>query len=485
MSQRLPLTLALAAALLGGCATDDGLTAHNTPRAMADLHASQSLTGTQVSDAAWPTEQWWAAFADPQLDALMQEALANAPSIEAADARTRKALAQAGVADAVRKPSVGASAQLAGMQLPETLAGDEIGGHFNLADVLMLKFAWNPDFWGVSRNKWQAAVGNARANEVDAQAARLALTSNIALTYGALAQAFDALDTAKAETTRSEALVALNQQRIKAGLDNGIALHQNQSAAALARQQTQAAEHQIQQLQNALAALLGAGPDRGASITRPQLQTPALVIPSDLPSGLLARRPDIVAARWRVEAAQRDVDASKAAFYPSINLSALVGLASGHLNELFDSKALLLSGGPALSLPIFEGGLLKQQLRSSQADYDLAVASYNQTLLSAIREVTDAVQSAHALDAQIGNAKQAYDTAHKAYTQIEQRQRAGLATRLDLLNAQKPLLQLEHQLSTLHAVRRSASIQLEQALGGGTAVSAPTATASNEYRHDH
>lgn len=475
-----PLAAALSAALLlGGCASSAGLATHNAPRTMADLHASQSLTGTPLSEAAWPSERWWSAFADPQLDALIDEALANAPSIEAADARTRKALAQAGVADAVRKPSLGASAQIAGMQIPETLAGDEIGGKFNLADVLMLKFAWNPDFWGVSRNKWQAAVGNANASEVDAQAARLALTSNIALTYGALAQAYDTFDTAKAEAARSEALVALNQQRIKAGLDNAIALNQNQSATALARQQMQAAEYQIQQLKNALAALLGAGPDRSLSITRPALSTPVLKIPSDLPSGLLARRPDIVAARWRVEAAQRGINASKAAFYPSINLSAIVGLAAGHLNELFDSKAMLLSGGPALSLPLFEGGLLKNQLRVSQADYDLALASYNQTLLTAIREVADAVQSAHALDAQINNAEQARANANSAYTHIEQRQRAGLATRLDLLTAQKPLLQLDQQLNTLRAARRSASIQLEQALGGGTAVNAPTATASN------
>lgn len=480
MSRLSPIVLALGAALLaGGCASGAGLSAQGTLRAPEQLQAQQSLRGVALSEATWPSERWWTTFSDPQLDALIDEALANAPTVEAADARTRKALAQAGVADAVRKPAVNASAQISGLQLPETMAGNEIGGSFKLADVLMLNFAWKPDFWGVNRNKWQAAVGSARAAEVDAQAARLALSANIASTYSALAQAFDALDTATAETQRADALVTLSQQRLRAGLDNGITLEQYRTAAASARQQAQASEHQLAQLRNALAALLGAGPDRGLTITRPQLQMPALAIPSELPSNLLARRPDIVAARWRVEAAQRGIDASKAAFYPTINLSAIVGLAAGHLNEVFDSKALLLMGGPALSLPIFEGGLLKSQLRASNADYDLAVASYNQTLLNAIHDVTNAVQTAQALDAQLLNVEQAHTAAAKALARAQQREAAGLATRLDTLNAQKPLLQLEQQRSALSAARRAASIQLNQALGGGMTVRAPSATASH------
>jgi len=473
------LSLAIASALLAGCASSNGLVSEGVLRDPASLSSAKSLGKAKASDAAWPADRWWSAFGDPQLDALVDEALAASPALDAAAARTRKAIAQAGLADAARKPSLGASAQVLGMQIPQTLAGDELGGEFNIANLLMLNLKYNPDFWGVDKSRWQAALGNARAAEVDAQAARVTLAANVARTYVALGQAFDAQDAANAEAARSDALVKLNRQRINAGLDNTIALNQNQSAAAGARQQAQAAQQQIDALRNALAALVGAGPDRGLEIARPMLATPDVAVPSVLPSDLLARRADVVAARWRVEAAQRGIDASKAAFYPTINLSAMVGLAAGNLSDLFGSDALLVNGGPALSLPVFEGGRLRNQLMGGNADYDLAVAGYNQNLLNAIREVADAVQGARLLDAQVASTNQARDTAAKAHALVMQRYRAGLATRLDVLAAQKPLLQLDQQLAALNAKRRTATIDLDQALGGGVAVHAPDTTASN------
>ena len=213
------LSLAIASALLlAGCASSSGLVAEGTLRDPASLSAGKSLDKAKMSDAAWPSDRWWTAFGDPQLDALVDEALAASPALDAADARTRKAIAQAGLADAARKPSLGAGAQVLGMQIPASLAGEELGGDFNVAELLTLNLKYNPDFWGVDKAKWQAALGNARAAEVDAQAARLTLAANVARTYVALGQAFDAQDAANAEAARSDALVKLNQQRIKAGL---------------------------------------------------------------------------------------------------------------------------------------------------------------------------------------------------------------------------------------------------------------------------
>jgi NodT family efflux transporter outer membrane factor (OMF) lipoprotein len=464
--------------MLSACASSNGLTSQGHVRDAGSLSAGTALGKVAVSDVAWPDDRWWTTLGDQQLDALIDEALAASPAIDAADARTRKAMAQAGLADAVRKPTLGAGAQVLALQIPETLAGDELGGDFSVADLLTLSLKYNPDLWGMDRSKWQAAVGIARASEVDAQAARLTLAANIARTYVALAQAFDARDAADAEAARADALVALNQQRIKAGLDNTIALNQNRSTSATARQQAQAAQQEIDALRNALAALAGAGPDRGLGIERPHLATPDITLPSLLSSDLLARRADIVAARWRVEAAAHGIDASKAAFYPTINLSMMVGLAAGNLGDLFGSDALLVNGGPGLTLPIFEGGRLRNQLMGSNADYDLAVAGYNGTLLGAIREVTDAVQAARALDAQITTTRQARDTAGKAHDLVQQRYRAGLATQLDVLAAQRPLLQLDQQLAALNAKRRTAAIDLDQALGGGIAVDAPNTTDS-------
>jgi NodT family efflux transporter outer membrane factor (OMF) lipoprotein len=465
--------------VLAGCASTHGLAPEGRLANADSLTSSRSLGPQSLSDAAFPTQDWWNALGDPQLDALVREALQDSPSLAAADARVRQAQAQAGLADAARKPTLGASAQETGVQLPATLVPPPTGGDLQASTVLMLDFKWAPDLWGGKRAKYEAAVGQARAVEVDAQAARLTLSSNVARAYIALAQAYDSLDVANHEQARASHLFDLSQQRVKAGLDNQLQLRQSESTIATARQQGQAAQQQIDALHNALAALLGKGPDRGLDITQPQLlAAPAPAVPAVLPSELLGHRADVVAARWRVEAASRGIDASTAAFKPSINLNAIVGLASAGLSDLFSSDALLGFGGPAISLPIFDGGGLRSNLAKSDADYDLAVAGYNQALIVALHEVTDAVQAARSIDAQIVSATQARDAAQGALALADSRYQAGLGTQLDVLSAQRPLLQLEQQVAALRAQRFIATVDLDRALGGGLVLAAPTSTTS-------
>ncbi len=474
------LATALAATLvLAGCASTGGLAPGGRLTDGDSLSTARSLGPLSLSDAAFPTQDWWTALGDPQLDALIDEALRGSPSLAAADARARQAQAQAGLADAARKPTLGASAQYTGVQLPETLVPAPFGGDLQGSPVLMLDFKWAPDLWGGKRAQYEAAVGQARAAEVDAQAARLTLSSNIARAYISLSQAYAALGVAQGEQSRSSRLSGLSRQRVDAGLDNQLQLRQSESAIATATQQAQAAQQQIDALRNALAALVGKGPDRGLDIAPPTLlQVPAPVVPAVLPSELLGHRADVVAARWRVEAASRGIDASKAAFKPSVNLNAIVGLASGGLSDLFSSDALLGFGGPAISLPIFDGGRLRSGLAKSDADYDLAVASYNQSLVAALREVSDAVMSARSLDQQIASAGQARDAAQAALTLADSRYKAGLGTQLDVLSAQRPLLQLEQQVAVLQAQRLAASVDLDRALGGGLVLAAPASAAS-------
>jgi NodT family efflux transporter outer membrane factor (OMF) lipoprotein len=478
LRQAAPVVAVLVAALtLAGCASTHGLAPATTPRDADALATTRSFGATATSDAAFPTRDWWTAFGDPQLDALIAEALAGTPGLDAADARVRQAKAQAGLADAQRKPTLGASAQETGVQIPETLAEPPLGGTFNASTVLMLDFKYAPDLWGGKRAKYEAAVGQARAAQADAQAARLTLSSNIATAYIALAQAFDLLDVANHEQARASHLSELSRQRVKAGLDNQLQLRQSESGIAAARQQSQAAQQQIDALRNALAALLGQGPDRGLAIARPQLPhaiSPA--VPDVLPSELLGHRADVVAARWRVEAASRGIDASKATFKPSVNLNAIVGLASAGLSDLFSSDALLGFGGPAISLPIFDGGGLRSQLAKSDADYDLAVAAYNQALVGALHEVADALQALHSLDAQLASTTQARDAAQSAWQLASDRYHAGLGTQLDVLAAQRPLLQFDQQFAALHAQRLQGAVDLDRALGGGLVLTSPTDT---------
>jgi NodT family efflux transporter outer membrane factor (OMF) lipoprotein len=480
-----PAAAVLVATLtLAACASSRGLAPVSHPTDPDTLAISRSFAPYRLSDAAFPTQDWWNALGDPQLDALIREALQGSPTLAAADARLRQARAQAGLAAAARKPTLGASAQYTGVQAPETLVPPPIGGDLQGSTVLMLDFKWAPDLWGGQRAQYEAAVGQARAAEVDTQAARLALSSNIARTYVLLSQAYAALEVARNEEQRSSRLFGLSRQRVDAGLDNQLQLRQAESAIASAQQQAQAARQQIDALRNALAALLGQGPDRGLDIAPPRLlAAPAPAVPGVLPSELLGHRADVVAARWRVEAASHGIDASKAAFKPSVNLNALVGLASSGLSDLFGGDAVLGFGGPAISLPIFGGDRLRSHLAKSDADYDLAVAEYNQTLVGALREVTDALQAARSLDAQIATAMHARDAAQAALKLADTRYRAGLGTQLDVLFAQRPLLQLEQQVTALQAQRYAATVDLDRALGGGLALTAPESVRTTASRN--
>lgn len=482
MSRVLPLAAALAGALLvSACASTRGLQPATTPADPASLAVSRSLAGVALSDAAFPQQDWWRALGDPQLDALIDEALRDTPSLAAADARVRKAQAQAGLADAARKPSIGASGQYALAELPEGLAGDEFGGKVLRNAVLMLKLDIPLDVWGGKQDEYAAALDQVHARQIDAQAARLALAANVARGYVALAQAFDAQDIARREQARCEDLLHLAQQRVDAGIDNRLTLRNTEAQIATAKAQADAAQQQIDNLRNLLAALLGQGPDRGLAIQRPRLlQARAPALPSVLPSELLGHRPDVVAARWRVEAAAHDIASAKASFKPSIDLSALVGLASTGFSDLFRSDALLGFGGPAVSLPIFDGGRLRNNLAAHDADYDLAVADYDATAAQALREVVDALQAIRSLDAQTTSVEQAHAATAAALELVRARYRAGTLSRMDVLAAQKPLLQLEQQLAGLRAQRYAAGIDLDRALGGGLVMQAPTSPASTD-----
>ena len=470
-------TLFLALAL-AGCASTGGLEPAAQPQDADSHEVARSLAGAPLSEAGFPRQDWWRAFGDPQLDALVSEALDGTPSLAAADARLRKARAQAGLADAARKPVVAGSAQYAVAQLPEGLAGEELGGQLMHNAVLMLNFEWPLDVWGGRRADYEAALGEARASQIEAQAARLSLAANVARSYIALAQAHEAHDIALREQQRSERLLQPGRQRVDAGIDGALSLRNAETAIATAKAQVEAAQQQIDALRTALAALLGQGPDRGLDIARPRLlQAPAPALPGVLPSELLGHRPDVVAARWRVEAAAQGIRSAKAMFRPAIDLSGLVGLAATDFADLFDGDAVLGFGGPAISLPIFDAGARRNRLDARNADYDLAVARYNQGVVDALHEVTDAVQAIRSLDAQERSLQEARASAEAALQLAEARYHAGIGSQLEVLSAQRPLLQVEQQLAALRAQRYLAAVDLDRALGGGMSFDAP-ATAS-------
>ncbi|MFZ2235539.1 MAG: efflux transporter outer membrane subunit, partial [Dokdonella sp.] len=429
------ILLLVASSALSACASMQGLLPSTMQREAVSLHAEQSLADIKLSDAAWPATDWWRALGDPQLDALIDEALRGNPNLEAADARTRLALAQADATDAAQKPTVGAGFSASGIRIPESVVEPPIGGHYSTLYRATVNFEYGIDLWGGKRAAWEAAVDRVHASEVDAQAARVLLSGNVARGYADLANAFAMSDVAQRELDRATDVRKLTDQRVRAGIDSLLQFKQADARVPAARQQMAAAQFDVVRARSALAGLLGAGPDRGLAINRPKtFNKVALELPSHLPAELLGRRADIVAARWRVEAASRDIDVANAAFYPNFDLTAAVGLASLGLSNFLTAQSRYYQVAPAVSLPIFDGGRLRSGLSARDAQRDLAVANYNQRLVSALRSVADAITAMRSFDEQVAASDEVAATTRAAYDLAMRRYNGGVGNYLEALS---------------------------------------------------
>lgn len=468
---RLHLLAATAALTLAltGCASSGGLHPEGTLTDPSSLSSGHHLAGATSRAAAWPAADWWGALGDPQLNALIEEALRNNPGLAVADARARAAQAEAGLAEAARGPEVNAGASVSGARIPTTvMPADSGGGHFNVAKYAYASFKWGLDLWGGKRAAWQAALGASRAAEVDARAARIELSGNVARAYARLGYAFDQRDLAAGELQRAQQTRSLTAQRVAAGIDNRIALKQADGEVASAEQNAALADRAVDAARSSLSVLLGKGPDRGAEIARPRLLSPADVsVPNDLPLELIGHRADLVAARWRVEATGRNIKVAKTEFLPNISIGAMAGVIRLGGGNPFTLPARFYQVGPSLSLPIFDGGRLRANLAGKDAQYDLAVAQYNQILVRAVNEVADDISALQSLKQQIAAQQRAQSAAREAWTLALQRYRSGIGSYLEALSVRQQLLLADRGLAALQAQQVDRSVQLIQALGGG------------------
>ena len=479
-SQRLS-ALIMVSALLAGCSYHDlqptsHLWSRSTPQ------AQDALQGINVSAAHWPTEQWWNAFGDQQLDALMHEALDKNPTLNLAATRVRQAQAIVGLNQAPLLPRVDASFSSNRERFSENGTAGAVSGTWQTLNQTSLGLGYELDFWGKNRAALDAAIGRAHASQVDQYATRLMLASAMVQAYIELQQNYEQLDLAQQILAQQQAILDLTHKRFAAELDSQIDIKQAMASLPASRANIAALKEAIDLTRNRLAALMGKGPDRGASIQRPSMP-PAqqFTIPSNLPADLLGRRPDVVAQRWRVEAASHDIKVAKAAFYPNINLAASVGLQSFGFGDFNDSSSRVLGIGPAISLPIFEGGRLRANLAAQDAVYDAAVESYNQTLVDAVHDLADQLTSIRWLKERVDEQHMAVDTANDAFDLVNRRYGAGLATYIQVLTAQNAALEQQRQLINLMARGRSLQANLTRALGGGfqpaLAADTPSATA--------
>lgn len=435
---------------------------------------------TKDAGGVWPEAQWFASFHDQQLDALVAEACSGNPDIQVAGARIAEAQSQldrfasgtgltggaTAAAYKARMPAIdgAANVNVAGTTVPINLFSDPwvspgsviVGANYEL------------DLWGKNRALTQALVSARDAARIDAQQARLTITTSLVTLYGRLAYEYARRDLIQAKRHEAGQLDVIRRTREARGIDNTYSAQQEQIEQAALRMQLQTIDDSITQTQLQIGALTGAGPERGLSLQRPTLaDTDALSVPANLPLELLGRRPDIVAARLRVQAATAKIAATRASFYPNINLSAGGGLSSLSLGSLFSSASAFFALGPAVSLPIFERGQLRSQLHGDYAQADETIALYNKTLDDALAEVARSIATMRNLTVLIDAQEQIVAAREQMLAVATERQRRGLIPQADVLVQRDMKLDEQLRLLELHAQRRDAGVALIRALGGG------------------
>jgi NodT family efflux transporter outer membrane factor (OMF) lipoprotein len=460
-----PFLLSVAVSL-AGCASYSGI------HGEAQTLAPQSLAFDQNAGGGdWPREDWWIMFRDPKLDALMQRALHDSPSLRAAEARVRAARALADAAGASLYPTLGLDASATRQRLSQNdIYPPPFGGSWVNQGRLALDFNYEFDFWGKHRAELEAALGDARAVSADAAQARLVLASAVAQTYFQTQTDLAALSVARQTLADREGLVELNRLRAGRGLETGVVVRQSDQQIASSRVEVSAAETTVQLDRHQLAALLGLGPDAVLEV-EPALHPygEALALPANLPADLLARRPDIAAQRWRLEAAAAQIGAAKADFFPNVNLTAFVGFGATSLQglQLLGGGSGIVGVGPALHLPIFDAGRLRANLRGRYGEYDAAVEQYNQALVNALGQVADQITAVRAVQQQLADQANALAAAEDAFRLTLDRYRAGLTSYLDVLVNEERLL--AERLNHVRLQGRSLALAVGtiRALGGG------------------
>ena len=467
------LTLSL---IIAGCASTGGIAPQASGIDPSSLDAGAAVRAANA-DAQWPAADWWRAYNDSQLNAWIDAAQAGNPTLAVAQARVREAQSMAGVAEAALAPQVKGDLSIEREHWPDNV--------FYGPGPLANKNTWNNtgtigleyhlDLWGKDKNAAERALDVAHTSAADARAAQLELQANVVRAYIEMSMNYALLDIARATLQQQEQIVDLATRRLKGGI--GTQLDESQAETPLPEYERQidALEEEIALGRNQLAALAGKGPGAGESITRPKLALSAPAgLPSALPADLIGHRPDVVAARWTVAAQARGIDVAKADFYPDINLLASLGgyAAGGPLFQFLRSASGSWTGGPALSLPIFDGGRLRSEFGAAAAGYDQAVDHYNQTIVSALKDIADQVVRIRSLETQEKDAERSVAVSRKNYDLAKEGYQRGLTDYLNVLIAQTQMLRAQEGVARIQAQRLTAHASLVTALGGGLAAPA-------------
>jgi multidrug efflux system outer membrane protein len=462
-------------ALLAGCIS---VPADTKPAAAVDLAArAQHAPGIRLPADAWPAEQWWTTYGDPQLNALVQRALHDNPSLAVVQAR----IAGAQAAVAVERAGEGAQVGLAtGLNRQRYSSNGffppPIGGAwFNDANV-QVRASYDVDWWGKHRSLIAAALGETNARQAEAAQAAQAIAASVAQSYFRLQMMWARQDNVQALAALQREIVAGRKARIAHGLATSEQLASAELDLGVLEEQARHLDTQAGREREALRALIGGDAGALANLARFKPEPAANTLPRELGMELLARRPDLQAARWRVEAQLGRVAASEAAFRPDINLVGALGLDAVSLGKLlrWPSRTPLL--GATLDLPLFDSGRLKAQLGVARSNRDELVAEYNQAVLAAVREVAQEGATLQGLEQEAQAHRLALESSRKLVDSAEARMRRGLLERAGVLQAKMTLLRQQDTGLQLLDARLQTQVALVKALGGGYHAASASAT---------
>ena len=457
---------ACGALLLGACAGfgQPTVASHITP--LDQFDAGRAIRSAPAG--ADIGAKWWQDFGDAALNRLVDDAMRDAPTLKAMQQRVVEALAQADAEHAAALPQVDGQASVAPTRYPaDYTTPPPAAGHWLSNTQALLNLSFDLDLAGRISAQTRSAERRAYRQAALAQGAAVALQAAVVTTYLNLALDTQLLKIDNDSLAQCNDLLRLTDRRVAAGLDMRVASLRASEPIPLAQAEISRRTAEIAVLRHRLAALVGRGPGYTDTLSPvPTLLAQTPLVPTQLPAGLVGRRPDVIAARYGVEAQAAGIDAARAAFYPDINLIAFAGWQSLGFRALFNGNSGSFGAGPALTLPIFEGGRLRADLRAQTAVYDAAVADYDDTVAQALAQVSDALVNLQALHQQRDLTDQALQRAQQTYDLETRRYRQGVSGYLDVLLAENRL----NEDRALHAHAESAllveHVQLIAALGG-------------------
>jgi multidrug efflux system outer membrane protein len=454
------LALAGAVALFAGCAVGP-----NYSRPAVAAPTTWKETAVTTNAAVLPAE-WWTIFNDAELDSLEAQAVTANQDLKRAVARVTEARALARVSKAEWYPAISANAAYSRNRLSENRANAPLADLESNDYRSSFDLSYELDVWGRVRRSVQAANADAAAITADLQVVLLTLTADVARNY----QTLRSLDNEKRVIEATVALrtdeLQLQETRYRAGLINEVDVMRARTELANVEAERHAITRHRAVVEHALAVLCGEPPAhfevraKASNITPPE-------VPAGLPSSLLQRRPDLVEAEQNLEAASARIGVAKAAFFPTIKLTGAAGYASADLGSLVDWPSRVGSLGPSISVPVFQGGRNRANLKATEARYEQSVAGYRGAVLNAFREVEDALSDLTTLASQAEAVHRALVSSGDTAALANERYQKGLTSYLDVVDAQRAALQAERQETQLRGERIISTILLAKALGGG------------------